>query len=168
MIIREPAVAGQFYPANADRCRAELLQHLEKGAADYDSKKHPVGGLVPHAGWVYSGAVAAGVFSALAASRSPDVVILLGSVHRFRGKEAALFGAGRWETPLGPLTVDARLAERILGHTNLIVDDPYAHRVFAGVDPIADTTPAADLRFRRLAHRVFGPLAEHLAEGESC
>jgi hypothetical protein len=38
-----------------------------------------------------------------------------------------MFGSGRWETPLGPVEVDARLAERILGHTNLITDDPYAH-----------------------------------------
>lgn len=38
-----------------------------------------------------------------------------------------MFGAGRWETPIGPALVDNRLTERILGHTNLIVDDPYAH-----------------------------------------
>ena len=38
-----------------------------------------------------------------------------------------MFGTGVWETPLGPVEIDNRLAERILGHTNLIVDDPYAH-----------------------------------------
>jgi hypothetical protein len=74
-----------------------------------------------------SGAVAAKVFNVLASSTSPRVVVLLGGVHRVRGKEAALFAAGRWETPLGPVEIDSRLAERILGHTNLIIDDPYAH-----------------------------------------
>ncbi len=127
MMIREPAVAGQFYPANAERCRTEVAQCLEQGETDYKPTRPPVGGLVPHAGWVYSGAAAACVFNALANSISPDIVILFGSVHRFRGREAAIFSAGRWDTPLGPLTVDARLADRILGHTNLIVDDPYAH-----------------------------------------
>jgi len=127
MMIREPVVAGQFYPGNPERCRAEVLQLLKEGSADYDSNKRPVGGIVPHAGWVFSGAVAAKVFNALAASRSPDVIVLLGGVHRFQGREAALFTAGRWETPLGPVEVDDRLAERIMGHTNLIVDDAYAH-----------------------------------------
>jgi AmmeMemoRadiSam system protein B len=63
----------------------------------------------------------------LAAAKQPEVMVLFGGVHRYRGREAALFGTGRWETPLGPVEIDARLAERILGHTNLIVDDPYAH-----------------------------------------
>ena len=129
MIIREPVVAGQFYPAKADRCRAELFEWLSKGSHELETDKRLVGGLVPHAGWVCSGAVAARVFNVLAASRSVDVdvVVLFGAVHHHRGREGALFGSGRWETPLGPLEVDGRLAERVLGHTNLIVDDPYAH-----------------------------------------
>jgi hypothetical protein len=74
-----------------------------------------------------SGAVAGRVFNALVSARSPSVIILFGGVHRSRGRQAALFSSGRWETPLGPVTIDDRLAERILGHTNLIIDDPYAH-----------------------------------------
>ncbi len=134
MIIREPAFAGQFYPAKPDPCRAELLEFLTASSCDSrasggtgEAAERLLGGLVPHAGWVCSGAVAGKVFAALGASRSPDVVILFGGVHRSRGPQAALFGNGRWETPLGPVKVDERLAERILGHTNLIVDDPYAH-----------------------------------------
>jgi AmmeMemoRadiSam system protein B len=127
MIIREPIVAGQFYPADPDRCRAEVLQCAESGSTSRMRGKRMFGGIVPHAGWVFSGAVAARVFNLLATAGTPDVIVLIGSVHRFRGKEAALFGAGRWETPIGPVEVDGRLAERILGHTNLIVDDPYAH-----------------------------------------
>lgn len=134
MIIREPAFAGPFYPAKPGPCRAELLKFLEASpcvsearGGTVDAPERLLGGLVPHAGWVCSAAVAGKVFVALAASRSPDVVILFGGVHRSRGPQAALFGSGRWETPLGPVKVDDRLAERILGHTNLIVDDPYAH-----------------------------------------
>ena len=134
MIIREPVVAGQFYPAKSEQCRAEVVELLKVASSKSESDARAVGtgerlvgGLVPHAGWVCSGAVAAGVFAVLAASRSPSVVILFGSVHRHFGREAAIFTAGRWETPLGPVEVDTRLTERILGHTNLIVDDAYAH-----------------------------------------
>jgi len=142
MMIREPVVAGHFYAGQADRCRAELKQLLaDASPPDMLVDRRLIGGLVPHAGWTCSGAVAVKVFSALAGSRasceshgerssckaSPEVIVLFGGVHRYRGRQAALFGAGRWETPLGPIEVDSRLAERILGHTNLIVDDPYAH-----------------------------------------
>lgn len=127
MIIREPIVAGHFYAASAERCRSDLDSMLARVAGDAYSGDPLVGGLVPHAGWACSGATAARVFHALSLRRSPKVLILFGGVHRYRGKEAAMFGSGRWETPLGPVEVDDRLAERILGHTNLIVDDPYAH-----------------------------------------
>jgi AmmeMemoRadiSam system protein B len=128
MMIREPVVAGHFYAGQADRCRADLKQLLDEAApSDPCVGQRLLGGLVPHAGWVCSGAVAAKVFRALASSRTPEVIVLFGGVHRYRGREAAMFGSGRWETPLGPVEVDSRLAERILGHTNLIVDDPYAH-----------------------------------------
>jgi hypothetical protein len=63
----------------------------------------------------------------MATTATDPVVILFGGVHRYRGKQAAMFAAGRWETPLGRCSVNERLAERILGHTSLIVDDPYAH-----------------------------------------
>lgn len=127
MIIREPVVAGHFYAAGAERCRADLDALLESADGDALADEPIVGGLVPHAGWSCSGATAARVFRALSVRRTPKVMILFGGVHRYRGKEAAMFGSGRWETPLGPVEIDARLAERILGHTNLIVDDPYAH-----------------------------------------
>ena len=127
MMIREPIVAGQFYPADPDRCRTELLALL-RGVSSLPALAPPLlGGLVPHAGWVCSGAVAAKVFAALARWKSPTTIIMFSGVHRYREKEAALFSAGRWKTPLGAVEVDSRLAEHILGHTNLIVDNRHAH-----------------------------------------
>lgn len=128
MRIREPVVAGRFYAANEAGCRRDLdvlLQSFEGAPTGSDQL---LGGLVPHAGWMCSGAVAAEVFSQLAASHAgPDVLVLFGGVHRYRGKKAALFGSGRWDTPLGPMLIDDRLTDRILGQSNLLVDDPYAH-----------------------------------------
>ncbi len=127
MIIREPVVAGQFYPARAGRCRTELVRLLDQNHAEFEPQTRIIGGLVPHAGWSCSGGVVAKVFHVLASATSPDVVVLFGGVHRHFGQKAAMFTAGRWETPLGSVDIDNRLTDRILGHTNLISDDPYAH-----------------------------------------
>jgi len=136
MRIREPVVAGRFYPADPVECRQEVLRLMgrvdDRGAVLPPSPLDPDGadwfaGIVPHAGWTFSGGVAGRVFALLARARRPDVVILFGGVHRYRGRQAALFGSGRWESPLGPVMVDERLGERILGLTNQIIDDPYAH-----------------------------------------
>ncbi|MBU0719362.1 MAG: AmmeMemoRadiSam system protein B [Planctomycetes bacterium] len=127
MRVREPAVAGQFYPGSADRCREEVKALLADALAPAYENEKLVGGLVPHAGWSYSGAIAAGVFRTLAASGLPDVIVLFGAVHRSRIEHAAVFGDGSWDTPIGSVPIDARLAERILGQTNLIRDDHFAH-----------------------------------------
>ena len=132
MKIREPVVAGQFYPERESECRRDVVRMLDAaggGASTDDASIEGtlVGGIVPHAGWIYSGGVAARVFAALAGSKAPDSIVLFGGVHGYRGSEAALFGGGCWNTPLGPVGIDERLASRILGETDLIVEDPNAH-----------------------------------------
>ena len=127
MRVREPVVAGQFYPADPEKCREEVVRLLADAAPSAEDVGEPTAGIVPHAGWAYSGACAAKVFRILAEKRSRPVMVLFGGAHRTRGREAAMFGDGRWETPMGPLEVDVRLAERILSQTNLIRDDPFAH-----------------------------------------
>jgi hypothetical protein len=126
MLVREPVVAGLFYPANAASCRREVAELL-RGISQAPLDGLPVAGLVPHAGWAYSGAVAAAAFAALTAGAPPEVVVLFGGAHRYLGRDVAVFSSGRWETPLGPVEVDARLAERVLGATSTIVEDAYAH-----------------------------------------
>ncbi len=128
MIVREPIAAGRFYDAQPERCRNELRQLLGTSITDLvPSGRKVVAGLVPHAGWTCSGAVAALVYQTLAASSTPATIVVFGGVHRHRGRQAAMFAEGQWETPLGPVEIDARLAERVMGHTNLVVSDPYAH-----------------------------------------
>ena len=127
MMIRNAIVAGQFYPAEANACREAIEQHLGAVVPLDRGGLCLAGGLVPHAGWTCSGTVAAGVFAALAKFHRPDVIVLFGGVHRYRGSRAAVFGSGRWSTPLGPVNVDSRLAERILQNSNLFLDDSSAH-----------------------------------------
>ena len=127
MRIREPVVAGRFYPADAETCKSELTELWGRARATELSSGSWVGGIVPHAGWVFSGAVTAKVFAALETALAPKTIVLFGGVHQRIGSDAAMFTDGRWETPLGAVEIDGRLAERILGQTNLVVDDPHSH-----------------------------------------
>jgi AmmeMemoRadiSam system protein B len=124
---REPVVAGMFYPANAAHARAELARMLE------DARQAvPAGtffaGLVPHAGWAFSGPTAARTFAALAASGTPDALVIFGAVHTWGVGQPALYGRGAWETPLGPLQVNRSLAEAILREADQnVVESQRAH-----------------------------------------
>jgi len=127
MMIRDPIVSGQFYEEQEGACRAGVAALLADLQPVSSPTGHWYGGLVPHAGWVCSGTVAAHVFKTLAASRRPQTVVLFGGTHRYTGRAAAMFGHGCWATPLGRVAIDSRLAERIAGHTSLIADDAFAH-----------------------------------------
>ena len=127
MMVREPAVAGMFYPESHEECSQALEACFTASQVGASVDGRIVGGVVPHAGWMCSGMVAASVFSAIASQTSPATVVLFGAVHRSLRPDGAVFPSGRWETPLGSVNVDERLAQRVMGHTNLIVEDPYAH-----------------------------------------
>lgn len=124
MLVREPVFAGRFYAAGEAACRREVE------ACTTDVPPLPAGvmygGIVPHAGWMFSGKVAGKVFAALAARR-PATVVLFGADHRGRTDRAAVFPSGCWGTPLGPVLVDDRFVEHLLGQTNLVVEDAFAH-----------------------------------------
>ena len=65
----------------------------------------PAAGLVPHAGWVYSGAVAAKVFQTIKAYREPETFVIFGTVHR-RIPSNSVYARGSWSTPLGEVAID--------------------------------------------------------------
>jgi AmmeMemoRadiSam system protein B len=71
--------------------------------------------------------VAAAVFLTMARRRQPGVVVLFGAVHVRHGSRAAMFSSGAWETPLGLVRVEERLAQRLLTQSGLIEADPHAH-----------------------------------------
>lgn len=133
MMIRGPAVAGKFYSGDRAGCEAELRECLERAARPpeigepLEGDRRIVGAIVPHAGWICSGAVAGRVFKAVSEHRQPAAVIVFGAVHVPHGPEPTLFDNGAWETPLGLAEIDARLADRLCGQTGLLKVDPHAH-----------------------------------------
>jgi len=102
--IRQCAVAGMFYPANA----AELSAAVDSYLANSDSTDiHPKAIIAPHAGYVYSGQVAAHAYKALALKKDKiKRIVLLGPSHRVPFHGCALSNANFFETPLGDIPVD--------------------------------------------------------------
>jgi MEMO1 family protein len=87
-----------------------------------------VAGIVPHAGWIFSGAVAAKVLKCISIKSSPDVFILLGAVHTWRPRGNSLYARGSWETPLGEVKIDEGVASQLLDLLGEdIAEDPAAH-----------------------------------------
>jgi len=122
MEARRPS-ASQFYPADCGRAAEALL----RGFVPPKVPDPIVGGIVPHAGWQYSGAVAAKVFGSIRAQRQPATFVILGAVHRWAGING-VYARGAWSTPLGPVPIDEDLAGQILEETTgWTVDDPSCH-----------------------------------------
>jgi AmmeMemoRadiSam system protein B len=121
-MLRLPAVAGQFYPSDP----RELTRLINKFAAEEPGvKKTRVRAcLVPHAGYIYSGAVAGAVFGRII---FPHQVLILGVRHSPMGEDLAILSEGAWRTPLGDAPVDAALAQRVKAACPGLREDSVAH-----------------------------------------
>jgi AmmeMemoRadiSam system protein B len=120
-MVRQPAVAGQFYTDDAEELRAELTAFVPSPGGG----EKALGIIAPHAGYVYSGAVAGQVYGEVSVPRN---VIILGPNHHGIGARAALYPDGQWITPLGAVNINSRLAGLVRKHAPLVEDDTVAHR----------------------------------------
>jgi len=119
-MIREPAVAGQFYPGTEVSLKKLIETLTEKSA----QRKKALGVVSPHAGFVYSGAAAGAVFSRI---ELPDTYIIIGPNHTGRGRPFSIMKDGSWVTPLGEVDIDKELASNLLKRSRLLQDDATAH-----------------------------------------
>ena len=127
--IRPAAVAGSFYPSEADELGRLIDECFESSPLGPQGDKSPspslIGGLVPHAGYIYSGPCAAHFYALL--DNSIRRVILLGVNHQARGHRAALSPADFWQTPLGPVSIDQELSHLLQDEVNFLRQDEAAH-----------------------------------------
>ena len=124
--VREPAVAGSFYPDNPLKLRALIEDYLSASNANGEQPKAMI---VPHAGYIYSGPVAAsGYARLLQAGNRIDRVILLGPAHRVALKGMAVPSADGFRTPLGIIPLDKAAILDILTMPQVHIDDE-AHRL---------------------------------------
>ncbi len=117
---RTPAVAGRFYDGTRSGLRKQVEQYIVSSQRPHEA----VGIMVPHAGLIYSGSVAGQVYSSIS---MPKTFIMLGPNHTGLGSPVSLMEDGAWEVPTGTLTIDRRIASRILQSTELAVSDSQAH-----------------------------------------
>ena len=123
---RKPAVAGQFY-SDGEECLADLEECLSGEPLGVDLPESIVAGIVPHAGWVFSGDIAGLVFSAIKQTcETVDTFVIFGAAHRYPGRRAALYEHGSWLTPLGEIAIDETLAGKI-ANIDCVEANPSAH-----------------------------------------
>jgi len=127
MNIRHPIRAGSFYESSAASCLHHATRLLE--GADVEEQLPGVlyGGLVPHAGWMYSGRLAAKTLKALHTARPLKTVVLLGADHTGTVQRGELYDSGVWRTPLGEVAVDDQLASALLAGGDCLRANVQAH-----------------------------------------
>lgn len=134
MKLRHPSQAGMFYAGTAQALRAQIEEcfthRLGPGKLPKvtERKLQTIVGLVcPHAGYMYSGPVAAHAYYNLAADGKPDTIVLFGPNHLGHGSALALMMEGVWRTPLGDVEIDTATANLILKESSIIDVDDSAH-----------------------------------------
>ncbi len=120
-MIRNPAVAGQFYSASKDKLQREISTLIGRSA---EKKEDAVGVVSPHAGYMYSGAVAAATLSSI---NPRSIYIIMGPNHTGLGSPFSLTASNSWKTPLGEIKINNALAEKILTKCPQIRKDELAH-----------------------------------------
>ncbi|MFP3222082.1 MAG: MEMO1 family protein [Nitrososphaeria archaeon] len=131
--VRKPAVAGYFYPSEKN----ELISLIEETFRSKDlgpgllpplnEQKNALGYLVPHAGYEYSGYIAAHAYLEISALPEGSTFIILGPNHYGIGSPLALPQSEIWETPLGQVKVDTSLRNEIMSEKSIIDMDDGAH-----------------------------------------
>ncbi len=122
--VRPPAVAGTFYPADPGALRAAVQRSFAAAVPVEGATTAPAALVVPHAGYVYSGPVAATAYTHLAEHRATvRRVVLLGPSHRVPLRGLGLSSAEGWRTPLGTVAVDHDRDAELLGLPVVAVDD---------------------------------------------
>ncbi len=123
MVTRPPAVAGTFYEGTPERLTAQVAACLAENP-ESEAMERFIGAVVPHAGLMYSGHVAAAFYARAALPRR---FIILCPNHTGFGHFAAINRQGHWRTPLGSVPIDTPLADALMEKSHLLAEDDRAH-----------------------------------------
>jgi AmmeMemoRadiSam system protein B/AmmeMemoRadiSam system protein A len=119
-MIREPVVAGSFYPGNASELKTLIKSMVDEKA----EKENVIGYYAPHAGFIYSGPVVGAVVSRV---KPADTYIIMGPSHTGMGVPFSIMTEGTWRTPLGDVAIDSVLAKQVLSGSTYLKEDAVAH-----------------------------------------
>lgn len=123
MALRKAIFAGSWYPRQAAACEAEIQDYLSQKPDPSTTQGRWMAGIVPHAGWFYSGQIACQVIHLLKGDSPTDVVMVFG-MHLHPGSPNYLMPHGEWETPFGTLPVAQDLAQSLMGQFHFKKETP--------------------------------------------
>jgi AmmeMemoRadiSam system protein B len=123
MKTRQALFAGSWYPARAAACEKEIRQFLAEMDAPPEEGRAWAGGIVPHAGWYFSGSIACNVIQALGAGKETDLVFIFG-MHLHERSPGTIMTKGAWETPFGDIPVDEEIAGDLAERFDLRIETP--------------------------------------------
>lgn len=123
--LRKSAIAGSWYPGNPSVLRRDIENYFN-AVTELKLKEEVVGLIAPHAGYIYSGKIAANAYK-LIREKKYDAVVVVGPSHRVAFHGVSVFSSGGFETPLGVVPVAEDLAEKIKKSNSMIADIQQAH-----------------------------------------
>lgn len=126
MKVREPDFAGSWYPAREKDCRSEIERFIQNPINCKSKRVTRRAGIVPHAGWTFSGRIACNVIHCLQDGDIPDVILIFGS-HLGPGSSHRIMKEGAWQTPLGVLPVESSIAGRLTEEFRFHEETPWRH-----------------------------------------
>ncbi|MDO9255494.1 MAG: AmmeMemoRadiSam system protein B [Bacteroidales bacterium] len=124
---RQPAVAGSFYPSDPAEIQQMLKLCFAKAPA-HTSDSEVMAIISPHAGYVFSGEVAAAAFSQLDSEKEYKTIFILGSSHRNSFAGASIYSIGNYTTPLGAVKTDLEIAQKLATENKVLSFDPHYHK----------------------------------------
>lgn len=171
--VREAVVAGMFYPGSPGELREQIewcyRHEVGPGALPRVNSKGPreiTALVVPHAGYVYSGPVAAHAYKELAGDGECDTAVILGPNHSGYGAAVSVWTRGAWKTPLGEVSINEEIADSLLGgrveadetahlyEHSIEVQLPWLQHLYGGVSLVPITMLAQDLETAREVGRA--------------
>lgn len=143
-MIRQPAVAGRFYPSDPRRLKNLIASFLNK---EEKKKDKALACVLPHAGYLYSAKVAAMTLSSITI---PETCIILGPNHTGFGTPAGIMTKGQWQTPFGVMDIDTEVARSLLDRSRYLREDEVAHTYEHSIEvqlPLIHQIKGGDFRF---------------------
>jgi hypothetical protein len=124
MAVRKSILAGSWYPATASECEREINAFVKEFEGIKEKPENTFcGGIVPHAGWYFSGSIACNVIKRLSLPPQPDVLVIFG-MHLHTNSSNYIMTQGAWETPFGDIEIEPAVAEKLADQFPFLIETP--------------------------------------------
>jgi hypothetical protein len=126
MELRPADFSGSWYPRKEEECRRSVEIFEKESSPCPASGRDIVGGIVPHAGWMFSGTIACNVIQCLGTHESCNTCLVFGR-HLHPGSQRYIMAEGAWETPFGPVEIDSEVAVALMADFSFVVETARRH-----------------------------------------